>query len=157
MVGVARIELATPAMSRQEPSPFFLAISRFSRAVCRNKIGTNDIYNRFLPHFYRTRFSGDQTYTRLLNVRLWPLADGPLSTRLIRYQTVIPELIGKFQAPVPHEHDRTVGKLADVRREYEPRRIERADPRPWLGVRSARPPTRPHQPRTANGNGSIQP
>ena len=58
MVGVARIELATPAMSRQVFDQFLTVISHFFCITLGNNIRTKDSFDAFLPHFYRTRFSG---------------------------------------------------------------------------------------------------
>ena len=79
MVGVARIELATPAMSTQIYSRFLPLKRRFSDAFGYNNLGTNVSLSWFLPHFYRIRFRCRAgSYTRLLKPSAeWPeLVDG---------------------------------------------------------------------------------
>ena len=57
MVGVARIELATPAMSRQARPTFFPQFSHFPRASIANETRTSGAFEQVLPHFYRTPFA----------------------------------------------------------------------------------------------------
>jgi hypothetical protein len=53
MVGVARIELATPAMSRQGHWRFSAYFGGFSCSACAIRAGTDGESRAILPHFYR--------------------------------------------------------------------------------------------------------